>query len=296
MVDFNKIYKDGSRGLIESVDPTIPKDEPGHPIQHKFTTSIPTSQCMVCHIHPGTNVLTTYLGYIWWDQETDGELMYPRKQKYPTTEEYVQAQMSNPNEISVRGNWSNPDFLEHVSELNPQLRHTQFADFHGHGWVFRAVFKKNREGEVLDYRGRIIRNPTAQDRQKSLLIPQYTKQLHRNRDWDLEHQDPNTLTPRQQAELARVMEMEKELEKYREDTPVHLMDIHLEKGMHCVDCHFAQDVHGNTKLYGEVRAAIEIRCIDCHGTIRRRAFEIQGAAFPMMRTSGPAGRHAEQKR
>ena len=44
------------------------------------------------------------------------------------------------------------------------------------------------------------------------------------------------------------------------------MDIHLEKGMHCVDCHFEQDMHGNTQLYGEVRAAIEIQCIDCHGT------------------------------
>ena len=52
-----------------------------------------------------------------------------------------------------------------------------------------------------------------------------------------------------------------------EHVPVHLMDIHLEKGMHCVDCHFVQDIHGNTKLYGEVRAAIEIQCIDCHGTI-----------------------------
>ena len=49
------------------------------------------------------------------------------------------------------------------------------------------------------------------------------------------------------------------------------MDIHLEKGMHCVDCHFVQDIHGNTKLYGEVRAAIEIQCIDCHGTANERA-------------------------
>jgi hypothetical protein len=36
---------------------------------------------------------------------------------------------------------------------------------------------------------------------------------------------------------------------------VHLADIHLEKGMHCIDCHFAQDVHGNGKLYGETRNA-----------------------------------------
>ncbi len=48
------------------------------------------------------------------------------------------------------------------------------------------------------------------------------------------------------------------------------MDIHLEKGMHCVDCHFAQDAHGNGKLYGEARAAIEIHCIDCHGIDQRQ--------------------------
>ena len=52
--------------------------------------------------------------------------------------------------------------------------------------------------------------------------------------------------------------------------PVHYMDIHLEKGMHCVDCHFVQDVHGNTELQMEVRAAIEIQCIDCHGTVDQR--------------------------
>ena len=48
---------------------------------------------------------------------------------------------------------------------------------------------------------------------------------------------------------------------------MHLKDIHLEKGMHCVDCHFEQDNHGNGKLYGETRAAVEIDCVDCHGTI-----------------------------
>src|SRR6185503_14557395 len=52
---------------------------------------------------------------------------------------------------------------------------------------------------------------------------------------------------------------------------VHLNDIHLEKGMHCVDCHFRQDSHGNGILYNEPRAAIEIGCIDCHGTIRAPA-------------------------
>jgi len=60
---------------------------------------------------------------------------------------------------------------------------------------------------------------------------------------------------------------------------VHLRDIHLEKGMHCVDCHFEQDSHGNGNLYGEARAAVEIDCADCHGSIR---------AYASLKTSGPA--------
>jgi hypothetical protein len=68
------------------------------------------------------------------------------------------------------------------------------------------------------------------------------------------------------------------------------MDIHLEKGMHCVDCHFEQDVHGDARLYGEVRAACEIQCVDCHGTITAEA---------TLKTSGPAsaeGHDLSQKR
>src|SRR5262249_38014690 len=115
----------GHRGLSDSQDPTIPHDEPAHPIHHRFPRAIPSSQCIVCHVHPGTNVMNSYLGYMWWDEETDGELMYPKQQKYPTAEEYVRAAMNNPDEASARGLWSNPDFLENVRDLNPNLRHTQ---------------------------------------------------------------------------------------------------------------------------------------------------------------------------
>src|SRR5205814_3245513 len=104
----------GHRGLSASPDPTIPKDEPGHPIEHRFTTAIPTSQCIVCHIHPGTNVLNTYLGYMWWDNETDGDLMYPPQEKQLTSEQLSQAQMANPEEAAARGNWSDPDFLNNL--------------------------------------------------------------------------------------------------------------------------------------------------------------------------------------
>ena len=68
---------------------------------------------------------------------------------------------------------------------------------------------------------------------------------------------------------------------------VHLADIHLEKGMQCIDCHYTQDVHGNGKLYGETRNAIEIGCVDCHGTIYSRA---------TLKTSGPASAKPRQSR
>ena len=48
-----------------------------------------------------------------------------------------------------------------------------------------------------------------------------------------------------------------------------------------------QDNHGNTKLYGEVRAAIEIQCVDCHGTAGETVPE-RIERTGRMATSGPA--------
>ncbi len=262
------LAKYGNRGTaaaerdewVKYIDPMIRKDQPGHPIQHKFELRIPTSQCMVCHVHPGTNVLNSYLGYMWWDNETDGELMYPEEQKHLTAEDYIRATESNPNEAAARGHWSDPEFLANVSDLNPHLRHTQFADFHGHGWVYRAVFKKDRHGALLDWKNDPIGEPT-------------NGQLR--------------------AAVAPSTKQEQSDGRCRPDAPVHLMDIHMEKGMHCTDCHYYQDDHGNTKLYSEVRAAIEIQCIDCHGTAEQSLVEkveeqINSGLPPRLPTSGPA--------
>jgi hypothetical protein len=231
----------GHSGLSASSDPTIPKNESGHPIKHVFTRSIPSSQCMICHIHPGTNMVTTYFGLTWWDNEIDGDKMYPKEQHNPSEEERYRSFERNPEGAAVHGLWNDEKFLENVGspEFNKQLKTTQFADFHGHGWVFRAVFNHDRKGNWLDKDGKQI----AFD------------------DSD------------------------------RFGKAVHLADIHLEKGMQCNDCHFAQDNHGNGKIYGEPRAAVEIDCIDCHGTIRKKATLI---------TSGPAapegGRHLDALR
>jgi hypothetical protein len=231
----------GHTGYSASSDPTIPKNESGHPIKHVFTRSIPSSQCMICHIHPGTNMVTTYFGLTWWDNEIDGDKMYPKEQRNPSEEQRYQSYLRNPEAAAARGLWNDEKFLEKVGspEFNKRLKTTQFADFHGHGWVFRAVFNHDRKGNWLDKDGKQI----AFD-------------------------DPD-----------------------RFGKAVHLADIHLEKGMQCNDCHFAQDNHGNGKIYGEPRAAVEIDCIDCHGTIRKKATLI---------TSGPAapegGRHLDALR
>ncbi len=245
---------------VRAVDPTIRKDQPGHPIQHKFELRMPTSQCMVCHVHPGTNVLNSYLGYMWWDNETDGELMYPKHQKELTAEDYIRATEFNPNEAAARGLWSDPEFLANVTDLNPHLRHTQFADFHGHGWVYRAVFKKDRQGKLLDWKNDPISEVTPEKLQTAVAPPNKSEQAKG---------------------------------KCRPDAPVHMMDIHMEKGMHCTDCHFYQDSHGNTNLYAEVRAAIEIQCIDCHGTADQTLVEkvdqqLRTGQPLKLPTSGPA--------
>jgi hypothetical protein len=144
--------KHGHQGLSFSGDKTIPKNERGHPITHQFTRSIPSSQCMNCHMHQGNLFVNPYLGYTWWDQETDGEFMYPKVQRNPTDDELVIETQSNPEAAAARGLWGDKDFLDKVSELNPKLKNTQFADYHGHGWVFRAIFKHDRKGNLLDLR------------------------------------------------------------------------------------------------------------------------------------------------
>jgi hypothetical protein len=262
--------KYGNRGLASALpedepDPMIRKDEPGHPVRHRFVpgNGVPTSQCMVCHIHPGTTVMNSAIGYMWWDEETDGEVMYPPQQKYPSAQEYVRSQMANPDEVAVHGNWSDPEFLANLTDLNPRLKHTYFADFHSHGWAFRAVFRRDRKGNLLDYNGNRVEPNTPAKMQAGVDMPLKIKELYRDGA-------AARMTPQ---------ELEQKQRTIRQSVPMHLLDVHAEKGMHCVDCHFVQDAHGNTRLQMEVRAAIEIQCVDCHGTVTERA---------RLRTSGPA--------
>jgi len=147
----------GNAGQSSSNDRAIPRGVSGFPIKHLFTNQIPSSQCVVCHVHPGTNVVNSYYGTIWWDNETDGNFFYPAHEKHPSADEIAVDLMSNPEAASIRGLWSDPAFLADSSEkLNTKLKHTRIADFHGHGWIFRYVFKQDARGNLLDARDRVV--------------------------------------------------------------------------------------------------------------------------------------------
>ncbi|MXO89057.1 hypothetical protein [Alteraurantiacibacter aestuarii] len=221
-------HDDGHDGGHES-DGLSPDRERGHPLQHVFTRAIPTAQCMNCHMHQPNIFLNSYLGYTMWDYESDAPHMWPEQQAYPTAEEVRAVLDRNPEGASPRGNWADLDFLRNVYDLNPELNDTQFADYHGHGWNFRAIFKRDREGNLLDAEGNIV-DPDDPER------------------WRREGEE-------QFAEVGT-----------NPGKTVHMMDIHAEKGLQCADCHFSQDSHGNGLIYGEVANAIEIGCKDCHGT------------------------------
>jgi hypothetical protein len=142
--------KFGNEGFSQQADPTIPKNEPGHPLKHEFTRQIPSSQCMVCHMHQPNMFMNTMLGYIMWDYEPDAPSMFPTEEFTPSNSQIRAINERNPEEAAIRGKWADPDFLKSVAERNPDMTATQFADYHGHGWNFRAVFKRDRKGNLLD--------------------------------------------------------------------------------------------------------------------------------------------------
>jgi hypothetical protein len=123
-------------GLSRTGDPTIPNDEPGHPIKHEITTKIPAVQCVHCH-NRGGRTGVSYLGMM----ESDG-----------------------------------------------------------YGTPY-----------------------TPEGGKQSKLHGKYYNYLQE--------------------------------------------DVHLEKGMQCIDCHTVNDIHGDGNLYGKKEQAVEIECTDCHGTL-----------------------------
>jgi hypothetical protein len=260
----------GRDGETATADPTIPRNQPGHPIKHAFTRAIPSSQCMNCHMHQPNMFINTYYGYTMWDYESDAPRMWPgpdnqtprpegmsdadyqrifKQQRYPTAAEVRKANERNPEAAAARGLWADEDFMRTVADRNFANKDTKFADYHGHGWNFRAIYKRDRDGNLLDRQGNIVSNDDPEKFIKA---------------GGNQFPEPGAEPGPGQAGKA-----------------VHMMSVHAEVGMQCADCHFAQDGHGNGTIHGEVANAVEIGCKDCHGT---------ADAYPTLRTSNLAAR------
>jgi len=243
---------------VKDIDPA--KREKGHPIQHAFTRAIPTAQCMNCHMHQPNIFLNSYLGYTMWDYESDAPYMWPgpdnklpkpegmseeeyqkkyKTQKFPTAEEVRKVLDRNPEGASPKGLWADIDFLRNVYDVNEVAEDTQFADYHGHGWNFRAILKRDREGNLLDADG----NQATYGTDKENMV---------------DPEDPEKFRKEGEEKFVDI--------GTNPGKSVHMMSIHAEVGMQCADCHFGQDSHGNGLIYGEVANAVEINCKDCHGT------------------------------
>ncbi|MEY2884249.1 MAG: hypothetical protein RL490_1973, partial [Pseudomonadota bacterium] len=251
----------GRDGQSQSADPTISRTEKGHPIQHAFTRAIPSAQCMNCHMHQPNMFMNTYYGSTMWDYEADAPRMWPAQQKYPTAAEVREINERNPEAAAARGLWGDVDFLRTVADRNPANKDTQFADYHGHGWNFRAVFKRDREGNLLDAGG----DMTSYGTDTAHIIANDDPEKWRKAG---AAQFPEPAATPGAAQVGKA---------------VHMMSVHAEVGMQCADCHFAQDGHGNGFIHGEVANAVEIGCKDCHGT---------ADALPTLKTSNVAAQPA----
>ena len=77
----------------------------------------------------------------------------------------------NPEEAASRGKWADLEFLSRVwDDVNPQAKDTQFADYHGHGWNFRAIFKRDRDGTLLDKNGNDISDDLPPEKKWKLAV------------------------------------------------------------------------------------------------------------------------------
>ena len=172
-------------------------------------------------MHPGTNMVATYYGMTWWDNEMDGEHMWPHEQRNPSASEQHEIQTRNLNAPPFAAFGLTSDFSKNSARRNSTSNCSTLS----------SATSTVTDGSSAPSSSTIARATCS------------TPTTSRSR----------STIPTNSAKA------------------VHLKDIHLEKGMQCIDCHFEQDNHGNGKLYGETRNAVEIDCVDCHGTIQQRA-------------------------
>ena len=154
-------YRAGGRpGLAGTADPAIPKNERGHPIAHRMTVRVPVSQCLTCHHHQGNGAIGSYAGTMWWDQESDADQLL-------SASVHRDEQMTEAARDALYPN-------------NDRFDEVQFADFHGHSWNYRKVYKRDKQGRLLSAGGAVVSedDPDKFDKALHLRDIHFEKGMH----------------------------------------------------------------------------------------------------------------------
>jgi hypothetical protein len=223
------------------------KGEHGYPAIHQLTTKIPTNQCGICHVFT-TRVDVAFKGTFEVENNnfnfrwsrTAADPSFDSKQPDPKLKKKINIDLQFTNSKGTKINMFD-NFT--TVDINGNVLH---PELHGDG-----------EGESEDKNNNGILDPGEDTNGNGMLdIPDRLKR-----------------SDAQDGRQMRIM--------YGGATgAVRLMDIHLEKGMECVDCHFYQDLHGDGNIYTRNWDTIEIECQDCHGTAKKLGNLV---------TSGPNG-------
>ena len=251
---------------------------------HTMTTAITTDQCGLCHGFV-TRINYAYQGM--GEEEQRDQLSRRQTQAFTTP---------NGTSVLILDSWVRvqKDQNGHNQVIQPAglavIKNAKARDaallaagfVPGNGGCAQSQFTEdcNNNGELdhnvtlqkLDEDGNVVATATL-DEDGMLTLPDGTTVMAGNGNGKLDLVDR---LPRENSVDGRQV-------RYvygGRNGSAHEMDIHFEKGMACIDCHFLQDVHGDGHIYSTNWDHIEVECEDCHGTGKTRA---------TLKTSGPTG-------
>lgn len=229
----------------------LPEQQRFYSARHELTTRITTQQCGLCHGFV-TRINMAYQG------TAEDEQRDPLARNAP-----IELTTPGGTQVRIVSSWvreeggvlevpEGDDIARRARERNRQLE--ELGLLAGAGGCAAEVFTEdcNNNGELDS--GLILRR-IGEDGQ---IIAETMIDEDQNRNGKLDLIDH---APREVSVDGRQL-------RYvygGANGSTRLMDIHFERGMHCIDCHMLQDTHGDGNLYHTNWDTIEIECEDCHG-------------------------------
>ncbi len=255
---------DGANKFVQAMDVRqSPRQQRFYPSQHLLTTSIPTRQCGLCH----TFVTRVDLSYQGISEVEEGDLLARSKAGLAQSGDIT---FTTPKGTRVRIY----DNLERVEDSGQK-------DSAGN-----VIFHITTDARVLQQK-QALQAACTQLKVDCTYI--FSADFNGNGELDPGEPDLNSgelLLPDRVPRESSVDGRQARIVYGGANGSTRLEDIHLQKGMHCVDCHFYQDLHGDGNLYTNNWDAVEIECEDCHGFKQKRSFEVNPGK---LLTSGASG-------